>query len=47
MRRLLSGKNIDSSDANEDADEVAGVEDGATSGGDCSNRDSPSVKNRV
>ena len=46
-RRRLSGKDIDSPDAFEDAEAAAGVGEAATSGGDCSSRESPSVKDIV
>ena len=44
-RRQLNGKDINSPDAIGDAVAAAGVGGAALSGGDCSNRESPSVKN--
>ena len=46
-RRRLSGKDTDSLDAFEDAEAAAGVGEAATSGDDCSIRDSLSKKNIV
>ena len=43
-RRRLSGKDIDSSDAFEDAEAAAGLGEAATSGGDCSSIEFLSVK---
>ena len=46
-RRRLSGKDIDSPDAFEDAEAAAGVGEAATSGNDSSSRESPSVKDII
>ena len=46
-RRRLNRKIIDSHDAFEDASEATGDGEAATSGGDSSNKESPSVKDII